>query len=128
VQGNYIGTDLHGTGPLGNAAGGVVIGESSNNLIADNVVSGNDQGVVMFIQGTPAAASGNIIRGNKVGTNADGTAAIANRQGVVVVLGASNNTIGGVTAADRNVIAGNTELSSATLSPPVMSCSGTTLA
>jgi parallel beta-helix repeat protein len=51
-------------------------------------------------------SSNNVITGNFLGTNAAGTAPDANWVGVW--LGTSNNTVGGTTAADRNIISGNT--------------------
>jgi hypothetical protein len=53
-------------------------------------------------------ATGNTVAGNHLGTNATGTAAAAtpNYQGVAIN-GASGNTIGGLVAADRNVLSGN---------------------
>src|SRR5438128_863891 len=50
---------------------------------------------------------GNVVVGNYLGTNAAGTAATANGNAGVGI-SSSNNTIGGTTAADRNVISGNT--------------------
>src|SRR5262249_54324960 len=41
VEGNYIGTDASGTGPLGNANYGVVIADASNSSVTGNVISGN---------------------------------------------------------------------------------------
>ncbi|HVK09195.1 MAG TPA: LamG domain-containing protein, partial [Gemmataceae bacterium] len=55
-----------------------------------------------------AAATGNVVAGNYLGTDAAGTAAAGNgAHGVLVTDGASNNTVGGAAAADRNVISGN---------------------
>ncbi len=52
---------------------------------------------------------GDLIAGNYIGTNATGSSADANSSnGINVTDGSSNDTIGGVTAADRNVISGNT--------------------
>jgi hypothetical protein len=48
----------------------------------------------------------NVVAGNWIGTDAAGTAAAANVGGGVRVNG-NSNTIGGTTAADRNVISGN---------------------
>ena len=48
----------------------------------------------------------NVIEGNFIGTNATGTAALPNGGGVILVSG-SNNTIGGMTPAARNLISGN---------------------
>src|SRR5262249_43621821 len=61
-----------------------------------------DSGVLIF-------SANNTIAGNYIGTNATGTAAVANGDiGVRVDLGASNNVIGGPNPADRNLISGNT--------------------
>ena len=52
--------------------------------------------------------TGNIVRGNFIGTNAAGTGAIANGDdGVFISDGASGNIIGGTVAGSRNVISGN---------------------
>jgi len=81
----------------------------SNNIVgtiggvAGNVVSGNFYGIVI-----EDAHSGNIIRGNYVGTSSDGTQARPNTNaGIGVAFGASNTIVGGTAASDRNVIAGN---------------------
>jgi titin len=55
-------------------------------------------------------ADANLIRGNYVGTNVAGTAAVPNSEGVLVALGATNTVIGGAIAGARNVIAGNTSI------------------
>jgi hypothetical protein len=49
----------------------------------------------------------NLIEGNFIGTDATGTVTLGNANGVAVIGGAANNTIGGTTAAARNVISGN---------------------
>ena len=48
----------------------------------------------------------NSIAGNYLGLDTDGTTTVGNFRGIYVNLG-DNNTIGGITAADRNVISGN---------------------
>ncbi len=50
---------------------------------------------------------GNTLTANVVGANPAGTAALGNQYGVLI-LGSSNNTIGGTTAAARNIVSGNT--------------------
>ena len=115
VAGNWIGLDATGTLDFGNTVDGVVlIAGTANNTIGGtgvndrNVISGNgDDGV--SIDG----ASGTVVIGNYIGTNAAGTAVIGNAgDGVAIQLGggvtpAVNNRIGGTTAAERNVVAGN---------------------
>jgi len=54
-------------------------------------------------------ATGNKITGNYIGTSANGFVDLGNSQhGVHITLGANNNSIGGDTAAERNLISGNT--------------------
>ena len=112
VAGNYIGTDVTGTKVLGNAYAGVEITESAwNNTIGGtaagdrNVISGSVQGGGVFIHGS---ATGNLVAGNYIGTDVTGTKALGNALvGVEITESASNNTIGGTAAGDRNVISGN---------------------
>ncbi len=107
VQGNYIGTNAAGTAAVSNSSGIYVLSGSNNNTIggtafqSGNLISGNTvDGVVLF-------GNANTVLGNSIGTNGAGTAAIANTHGVEIVSTASNNIIGGTTAAARNVISGN---------------------
>jgi hypothetical protein len=58
------------------------------------------------LHGIEVLSNLNVIAGNYIGTNASGTAAIANRLSGLSIAGA-NNTIGGYGAIDRNVISGN---------------------
>ena len=90
VQGNYIGTDVTGTAALPNACVGAYIGESSNNVIEGNVLSGNlCSGVaISATQNPPNVATGNIVRNNRIGTNASGTQPIPNNTGVQLREGA----------------------------------------
>src|SRR5262249_31720844 len=117
IYGNYVGTDLSGTLDFGNAGSGVVIqGGAANNTIggtaagAGNVISGNGA-VGMVVAGVRIEGSGttgNLLAGNYIGTNAAGTEAIPNgHDGVLIWQGATNNTVGGTTAAAGNVISGN---------------------
>jgi len=115
VRGNYIGTDVTGTHPLGNASVGVrIMSGASGNLVggntagARNIISGNSwDGVQLQDQGT----TGNRIQGNYIGTDAGGTAALPNtNDGVVIFDGASDNLVGGATSGECNVISGNGKL------------------
>jgi hypothetical protein len=110
VQGNRIGTNAAGTAALGNLAGVAIDTASNNNLIggtaagARNLISGNTvAGVEVF----DAGSTGNVVQGNLIGTNAAGTGALGNVNGVTLGNGASGNTVGGTIAAARNVISGN---------------------
>jgi hypothetical protein len=56
VLGNFIGTDVSGTAPLGNFSDGVHLeGNVSQNEVAANTISGNGTGVEIF--GTQATGN-----------------------------------------------------------------------
>src|SRR5262249_30203383 len=61
---------------------------------------------------TGSGTSNNLVEGDYLGTNASGTAAMPNGTGVLIQSGATNNTVGGITATAGqgagNVISGNT--------------------
>ncbi len=107
IAGNYIGTNVAGTADLGNNQDGIEV-DTDNNTIggtaaaARNVFSGNeDEGIDLG-----NTASGNVIEGNFVGTNAAGTGALGNTDEGVEIDG-PNNTVGGTTTAQRNIISAN---------------------
>ncbi|HWZ65571.1 MAG TPA: right-handed parallel beta-helix repeat-containing protein [Patescibacteria group bacterium] len=50
----------------------------------------------------------NIIAGNYIGTDSTGTGAAPNGTDGIGILNSANNTVGGTTVADRNVVSGNT--------------------
>lgn len=111
VSGNLIGTNAAGTAALGNTAQGVYISAGNNAVggaAADvrNIISGNGGGINI------GGGAGNSVRGNYIGTNLAGTAAIrrasgAPIDGVRIDGGANNNTIGGVVSGQGNLISGN---------------------
>ncbi len=112
VQGNFIGTSVTGTNALGNTNNGVTINNAPGNLVggtvagARNVISGNG-GSGVFLNGAGAAA--NLVQGNYLGTDLNGSVAIANAGDGVTVNGAPANTIGGLSAGAGNVLSGNTQ-------------------
>lgn len=106
IVGNYIGTDISGTLDRGNGANGISFNVSSFTIGASgagNLISGNNA------DGINLGNSGNnIVRGNFVGTQADGTSPLGNtNDGIEIFAGASNNTIGGVGSGEPNTIAFN---------------------
>ena len=104
ICGNYIGTDVTGEIAIPNATGICVDGSSHQNIMENNVLSGNrSYGLFIVTRGTDE----NIFRGNLVGTNAAGTTAIPNDVGLMLAADAKNNIIGGDNASDRNIFSGN---------------------
>ena len=109
VQNCWIGTGTSGNTDWGNTDKGIIV-QTSYNLIGGtglnqgNVISGNGtEGIQLYTY----KASNNTLQGNKIGTNQDGSFAIANGHSGIAVFGAPNNQIGGLTASARNVISGN---------------------
>jgi len=110
IEGNFIGTDASGTVALGNKYNGVIVYSANNriggrNTFSRNIFSGNGYSAAALV-GT--GAQGNVIRGNYFGTDISGTVKLGNAQeGILVIGGASNDTIGGTESSARNVIAGS---------------------
>jgi parallel beta-helix repeat protein len=124
IKGNKIGTNATGNAAISNgtssafsAFGGIALSGATNTIIGGsnsgegNLISGNVSFGVSMIgvnsSGVLYQSTGNIMKGNYVGTNATGTVAIPNGVGVVLGVVAANNTIGGVGTGDKNVISGN---------------------
>lgn len=112
VEGNFLGTDITGTtaSQIGGADRGIgvrVQGQGPYRIGGDtpaarNLMSGLFSGVVSF-----SVPDGLRIEGNLIGTNASGTAAIANRNYGVYIDTYTDVVIGGTTPGARNVISGN---------------------
>ena len=113
IVSSYIGTDATGTLAAGNGLSGVSLsGGASGNFVDKNLISGNLQhGIAIEDVGTDA----NEVSGNFIGTDALGTAKLANGQrGISVFDGAQSNRIGTnadgfMDGVESNVISGNTE-------------------
>jgi parallel beta-helix repeat protein len=103
VQNNYVGTDPTGTQARANAGSGVGVQDAPTNQIVGNLISGNtEDGILLY----KSLTTGTVVRGNVVGLDASGSRALANGfYGIEIQT--ANNTIGGATAADRNVFSGN---------------------
>jgi uncharacterized repeat protein (TIGR01451 family) len=110
VEGNYIGVDVTGSQALvatgATALNGIEDEEGTGNTIggttaaARNVISGNADGIDLLV------TSGELVEGNYIGTDASGTTAIGNTQNGIRD-GGKADTIGGMSAAARNIISGN---------------------
>ncbi len=114
IAGNHMGIDAAGSTAAGNRDSGIYIGSSTSNVIGGlgandrNVISGNTKAGIYLDSGS----NGTVIRGNHIGTNREGTAAVGNNTGNggyagIDVASSANVTIGGDSAAARNVISGN---------------------
>ena len=101
-----LGTDSTGKMSEGDSDGVLILGPSGNNTVKGNLISGNGDAIDLnyVIQNT-TPTSGNLFIGNLIGTDVTGTMALGNVTQGIVVKNATNTTIGGTTAADRNVIA-----------------------
>jgi CSLREA domain-containing protein len=110
VQGNFIGTDVTGNNSISNGvsegysegilsyAAGAMIGGTIPQ--SRNVVSGN-KGTGIQVRGVSTT-----VRGNYIGTNSAGTAAVPNSGPGVTVYQADGATIGGTAAGAGNLISG----------------------
>lgn len=111
IVGNFIGINAMGNAAAPNGAG--IILNNANNVVgtmalADrNLISGNSGMGTGGIVITSAAATGNTIANNLIGTDRTGTMAVPNLNGISIAL-ASSNVIGGFLAGQGNLIAFNT--------------------
>lgn len=114
VSGNYIGTNYKGTttpAVTPNKRGVQIATAGQNNVIGGttasdrNIISGNSSfGVVLQNVNTKF----NVIKGNYIGVAPDGVTAVSNTWGgILLEQSAAQNTIGGTTANDRNIISGS---------------------
>ncbi len=107
---NYIGVDRTGNIALPNYDGLSLEAVTQNNIIGGsdpgmrNVISGN------YAYGLPLIGLHtryNIIKGNYIGTNASGTAAVPNTYGILFDDGSRNNVVGGYLPGEGNLLSGN---------------------
>ncbi len=111
IVGNFIGTNLSGTQDLGNARAGVSFntGTSAVTVVGGgrredrNLISGNGESGVEFRESERA-----LVRGNLIGTDKSGTAALGNDgSGVTMFTRSFGVTVGGPTPSTANTIAFN---------------------
>jgi titin len=120
VAGNLIGTNAGGTAAIPNAIGVVLFHGATANSVggltpgARNLISGNtDLGVAVIDSGT----SGNVVRGNLIGTGIKGQGPLPNPIGIAIYSGASGNVIGGTLSGARNIVSGNTNVGVTVIGP-----------
>jgi parallel beta-helix repeat protein len=102
IQGNRIGTNSSGTAGMPNGLEGIYMksvpsaSTISGNLVSSNIISGNGSNGITLDTG----ATGAVIAGNTIGTNAAGTAPLGNNgDGIGIYNGASGNTVSDNTVA-----------------------------
>ena len=112
IAGNFIGSDGSGASAPGNGNNGInLLGANAtvggSNASDRNVINNNgNEGINL----TGGGATGNAILGNYIGLEYDGVTGSGNSDvGIAILSGAAGNTIGGLTAASRNVISMNFE-------------------
>ena len=113
VEGNLIGTDPAGSRAIGNTSDGVFLINVSGNTIGGtaggsrNIISGNlSDGVRIF----GAGGVNNLVQGNFIGVNMDGTGAIGNQSnGVLIDNAGPTNPPGAFNLVAGNVISGNAQ-------------------
>ncbi|MFN8109208.1 MAG: putative Ig domain-containing protein [Thermoleophilia bacterium] len=105
IAGDWLGLAFDGATAAGNGGDGLRV-TGDGNVVGGpvagdrNVASGNGGA------GVRLAGTGGTLHGNRLGTVADGTAALPNADGVVVT--GSGNRVGGPGAGQGNLISGNT--------------------
>jgi hypothetical protein len=113
IQSNYIGIETDGVTAAPNTNDGILISVDNQDTIGGttaaqrNIISGNTHAGIEIDGYGSGVANQDVIEGNFIGTNATGTAAVPNGQGVRLV-GASGNFIGSIVPGSGNVISGNT--------------------
>jgi hypothetical protein len=107
VHGNHIGTNSAGTAAVPNAGHGVYVSVTPGMTIGGaapgegNLISGNTSGGI-YVAGF---TSGNVIQGNRVGTDPSGTLPLPNGTYGIRIEGSGDNVIGGPGAGAGNVVA-----------------------
>ena len=116
IAGNYIGTNADGSAPLlagGTSGMGISFWRQFSNEPSANTVGGTHPAARNIISGHNDAGidlygwSHVLIQGNLIGTDATGTNAIGNEDGVNLHAGAKFNQIGGTAPGAGNLISGN---------------------
>ncbi|HMO58637.1 MAG TPA: NEW3 domain-containing protein [Roseiflexaceae bacterium] len=83
---------------------GLTITASGNTVRELGIINFTTAGILI----TGAGATNNLVAGSHIGLDSNGTTLAGNDlYGIRITGGATNNTIGGSTAADRNVVSGN---------------------
>ena len=94
VECNFLGTDATGTLAVANAYGVRLRNGAQQNIVRDNLLSGNTASLGYGIYLRDAGTDRNQVAGNLIGTDVTGTLALPNNVGVRIRLGANDNIVG----------------------------------
>lgn len=106
IQGNYIGIDKSDSKALSNGTGVHIDSGAPGNTIGGttagtrNIIAGDTLSALVFI-----SDSENMVLGNYIGTNSDGTIARGRSSGSDIFVNGNNNKIGGTETGASNKIA-----------------------
>ena len=103
IAGNLIGTDVSGTAAIGNGDIGILVFQSVER-VAGNVISGNQGG---GLHAGVFDLAGFVVQGNRIGTNAAGTATVPNGLNGISLSGGVGHLVGGPGVGEGNVVSGN---------------------
>jgi CSLREA domain-containing protein len=111
VEDCYLGVSSDGLQALGNYTGIQLIDAPNNRLGGSvenqrNLISGNFGQGIKLNSYSEVASANNLIQGNYIGTDKNGTAALPNGWGVDIE-SSPNNLVGGMAQGARNLISGN---------------------
>lgn len=117
IAGNSIGVDITGTVDLGNAFQGIFL-QANSQRVENNLISGNDANGIWIHGSGGTTGQQNLIVGNRIGTNGEGTSALGNGiHGIVLSHRAASNHIGSdlnnnlpAASSERNLISGNVQI------------------
>lgn len=103
IEGNLIGTDAIGAQDRGNANSGVLLQDTTENVLRGNVISGNDVHGVFVVGSTPSTDMTNLIEANLIGTDAIGTHDLGNTlMGIRIQQGVGSVVRGNVVSGNDN--------------------------
>ena len=103
IRSNLIGTTTAGNAVLPAA----VRVEGASDVAIGGTGTGDGNVIVGGLSISGSTATGNVIRGNRIGTDVSGTAALGDGSGITVTAGASGTVVGGPGAGAGNQISGN---------------------
>jgi hypothetical protein len=115
LLGNIIGLTAGATAALGNAQAGILLDNGAINITiggavngAGNIISANGGGGIEIGSKVGDGAANNVsVRGNKIGTDATGSAPFGNAGAGIAVFGSTGSIVGGTNSTEGNVIAFN---------------------